>query len=205
LHVLGAPYDNEKKLLVDDNGVPFAEASLRTQAGDWYIYGSWGKLGLVVRAPENSILTIVGLARKLGNHHHFRVEHTWVFRKERITVYWDPEDALLLRMWMCNGIHDDGLDDDGLDDDGLDDDGLDDDGLDDDGLDDDGLNDTGICRFDNSSYAEFDDPKAMERQDDEVWRELHDWERRVHDMELCYIEKAFKAYPAFRPTTQKSR
>jgi hypothetical protein len=93
LRVIGAPDDNEMNLLVDDNGVPFAEASARTQAGDWYIetymYGldSWDMLGLVVRASENSSLTVVGLARKLGNHRRRVVEDTWVFRKEAIEAY----------------------------------------------------------------------------------------------------------------------
>jgi hypothetical protein len=182
MHVVGSSDDKEKKLLVDDNGVPFAEASARTQAGDWYIQTymtSLGKrsiLGLVVRALENSSLTVVGLACKLGNHRRRVVEDTWIFRKESLTVHWDPEDALLFHMWIRNGTHDNGLDD------------------------------VRICRFENSSYAEFDKPKAVERQDDEVWRELEDRQReQVHNVELCYTEEAFEAYPALRATTQKSR
>jgi hypothetical protein len=137
--------------------------------------GKRGILGLVVRALENSNLTVVGLARKLGNHRRV-VEDTWIFRKENLTVHWDPEDALLFHMWIRNGTHDNGLDD------------------------------VRICRFENSSYAEFDKPKAVERQDDEVWRELEDRQReQVHNVELCYTEEAFEAYPALRATTQKSR
>jgi hypothetical protein len=182
LHVIGAPDDNEMNLLVDDNGVPFAEASARTQAGDWYIetymYGldSWDMLGLVIRASENSSLTVVGLARKLGNHRRRVVEDTWVFRKEKLTVYWDSEDALLLHMWILNSIHDNRLDD------------------------------VRICRFENSSYAEFDNPKAVRRQDEEVWGELPNWVRReAHNVESCYTKEAIEAYPVFYATTQKSR
>jgi hypothetical protein len=185
LQVIRAPDDNEMNLLIDNNGVPYAEASARTQVGDWYVRAvnpaldrwgmlgldRWDMLGLIVRTSKNSSLTIVGLARKLGNHHHRVLENALIFRKEQLVMHWDLEDAFLLHMSVRNGIPNSGLD---------------------------GVR---ICRSEHSSYAEFDNPTA---QYDELFKGRRNW-GEVDKLESCYTEQAFEAYPTLRATTQKSR
>jgi hypothetical protein len=182
LHFVGAADDNKMALLVDDNNIPFAEASIDTRVGDWYVEmrsGSislepWNTLGLIARISRSSTLSIVGLARKLG--HHRSDFYDYFVRKENLEIHWDPWDALFLHVSVCSDKHEIKLDT------------------------------IRICSSEHSSYAVFAFPKAVKRSDYVSWSDLLSYEKQDKSIQHgWYTLKAIETYPIARTISQKSR
>jgi hypothetical protein len=181
LHVVGAADDNKMALLVDDNGIPFAEASIDTRVGDWYVemrssstsLKPWNTLGLIARISRNSTLSIVGLARKLG--HHRNDFYDYFVRKEALKIHWDPWDALSLDVSLCSDKHEIGLDT------------------------------IRICSSEYSSYAVFAFPKAVKRSDYVSWSGLLSYEKQNKSIQHgWYTFEAIEKYPIARAQLVKS-
>jgi hypothetical protein len=161
--------DNETTLLIDNNGVPFAQASPGTRVGDWYVHTRpdvlkpWDKFGLIARTAKNDSLTIIGLACTLGHHEHSLSVYS--LQKEYLKTHWDPWDAILLHLSVRNGMHNDML------------------------------YTVRSCLSESSSYATFVRPD-MVGQDRTLRMDLK--ARKVHKarQDRWYTQKALEAYPA---------